>query len=518
MVAGLATGAGLTGVSAGVVTTVGTGLVVGTGSAAVRGTSAVAGHVIAGSSAQEISEAFFSESVRGFREGFMSGAAGGAARVLGPALGVGTQLSGQVVRRIAAGAIVDGTSAMVETLLQGGSIKDAVAAGLGSAALSVPGSIVGSSGNRLVRELGGPLTAGAIAYKSAIDAGASPEEAMAAAGLAVTSNLAMGRATHGAEADAALEARGRALGEKARAAFPGPVESRRVSSATPIAGVFSSVAAPTAGAPRAGTPTEQPKTPPAVEQGGERVRPAPTAKPKPAPRSRFKSRFTSKDIAHVLGESSEGSAFGSRSPSAREELNVPNVRQIEETSSAPPPQRPSLILQDPKSVARAIAAGVPPEVYQSGTVFTGTNFPDLVPDRPIPASRTAPEIPPEQRERRRGIAGRRPTSAPDPTDVQHTELQADIDLTRRHLEDRNATIHEVAINRTQRSGALDDPRRTSSHARPDLQLAVIDAELNGRRIVIEYDRAPATRAMTHARGILSRDPTAIVIIKIIGFD
>jgi hypothetical protein len=157
----------------------------------------------------------------GFREGFLAGAAGGAARVLGPALGVGSQVSAQLARRAAAGAIVDGTSAMVEVLWRGGSVEDAIAAGLRSAALSIPGSLVGASGNRLVRELGGPLTAGASAYVGAIASGASPEEAMRSAGLAVTSNIAMSRATHGADADAALEVRGRAIGQNIRSRVTG---------------------------------------------------------------------------------------------------------------------------------------------------------------------------------------------------------------------------------------------------------------------------------------------------------
>jgi hypothetical protein len=49
--------------------------------------------------------------------------------------------------------------------------------------------------------------------------------------------------------------------------------------------------------------------------------------------------------------------------------------------------------------------------------------------------------------------------------------------------------------------------------RPDLYV-----EINGRRMYIEYDRAPGSRAMDHALRILTNDPDAIVILKIIGFD
>jgi hypothetical protein len=236
VVAGVAAGAGLTGATAAVATTVGTGVVVGTGTAVVRGTSAATGHLVAGSSGAEISEAFIGESVRGFREGFLSGAAGGAARVLGPMLGVGTQVGAQVVRRAAAGAIVDGTSAMLEVVMRGGSVEEAVNAGLRSAVLGIPGSLVGASGNRLIRELGGPLTAGATAYAGAIVAGASPEEAMRAAGVAVTTNVALSRATHRPETDARLEERGRAIGQDIRATARGAASRVRRTTAAIMIG------------------------------------------------------------------------------------------------------------------------------------------------------------------------------------------------------------------------------------------------------------------------------------------
>src|SRR6185503_11843547 len=92
------TGAGATLVT-GAATTAGTGLVVGTGVGLARGGSAAAGELVAGSSRAQIAEAFMREGGRGFHEGFMAGAAGGFAHVLGPALGVGTQLGGQFVRR-----------------------------------------------------------------------------------------------------------------------------------------------------------------------------------------------------------------------------------------------------------------------------------------------------------------------------------------------------------------------------------------------------------------------------------
>ncbi|HXI45137.1 MAG TPA: DUF4157 domain-containing protein [Candidatus Acidoferrales bacterium] len=220
IVAGAAAGAGLTGATATAVTIGGTGLVVGTGSAVVRGGSAAGGVLVAGGSAREAGRALVGEGRRGFVEGFVAGAGGGAARVLGPALGVGGQVSGQILRRVAAEAIVNGTTTMVDALVHGASVEQAVTAGLRAAALSAPGAVIGSSGNRLVRELGGPLAAGGTAYVGALAAGQSREEALRAATIAVTTTIVTSRAQHGAEADARLEARGRAIGQRLRGDAP----------------------------------------------------------------------------------------------------------------------------------------------------------------------------------------------------------------------------------------------------------------------------------------------------------
>lgn len=224
----------------------------------------------------------------------------------------------------------------------------------------------------------------------------------------------------------------------------------------------------------------------------------------------------SDEVGDVFEELTEGT--GRKSPSDPEELVTPDSRRTAELQNQPLPQKPSTLLQRPESVAAAKAAGIPDEVIESGTVFTRKDFSELVPDQPIPAGKPAPEILPEADELRRGVAGRRPTTAPDPRDVQHTELLGDIELTRSNLQKAGGRIEEVAINRTQRTGPSAAPTRASAHTRPDVQIAVIDAKLNGKRILIEYDRAPGTRAIAHAQGILTRDPDAIVIIKIIGFD
>jgi hypothetical protein len=198
----------------------------------------------------------------------------------------------------------------------------------------------------------------------------------------------------------------------------------------------------------------------------------------------------------------------------------PPSSHLDETELAalPRPQRLTPIIELPESVEAAKAAGVPELVYQGGTVFTCENFPELIPDRPAPRGRPAPDVLPQAQEIGRGVAGPRPTAHPEPRHLHHTELWGDIELMRRHIEAAGGRIEEIAVNRLQRTGTAAAPTRVSQYTRPDLQVAVIDAQLKGRRIVIEYDKAPGTRAMAHARGVLAKDPDAIVILKIVGFE
>lgn len=209
-------GLGLTGAWATGATIVGTGGVVGTGVGVARGGSAALGVGFAGGTWSEAGEAFRSEGATGFREGFMAGAGGAAGRLLGPALGVGTNLGMQALRRIAAEAIVNGTSTMLDVLLQGGSLEQAVEAGLRSAVLSAPGALIGGSNNPIARNLLAPLTAGGTAYLGARASGMSPDDAMAQAGVAVAQNIAMSRATHTSDMDADLVDTGRRAGAATR--------------------------------------------------------------------------------------------------------------------------------------------------------------------------------------------------------------------------------------------------------------------------------------------------------------
>ncbi|MDX2298442.1 MAG: DUF4157 domain-containing protein [Xanthomonadaceae bacterium] len=278
-----------------------------------------------------------------------------------------------------------------------------------------------------------------------------------------------------------------------------------------------------------------PETPPpatSVRRGGGTAGevPAPDASAAPRPPRRATSasdveppppRDVRSEIAADQRETSGGTAIvegeSERAIGDPSELGA-TVERPGELADLPRAQRLHPLAASPESLEVARAAGVPDEVLHSGTVMTRSDFADVVPEGVIPTRRPAPDLPPVADELRRGVAGRRPTTAPDPSDVQHTELAGDIDLTRRSIEDAGGSVTEVAINRRQRAGPGGAAEAASRATRPDVQLAVVDAELHGRRILIEYDRAPGSRAMAHAREILMRDPDAIVIIKIVGFE
>jgi hypothetical protein len=210
-------GLGLTGASATIATIGGTGVVVGTGMAGVRGTSAAGGVLLAGGSLSEAGSAFTSEAWRGFREGFLSGAGGAAARSVGLAINVaGGSLARQVATRVGAEMLINGTTTMVDVLARGGTIEEAARAAVISAAQAAPGALLGGSNNPVVRNLLAPFTAGGTSYLAARANGASPEDALAQAGVALASNIAMSRAIHTPDADAALVERGRAIGAGTR--------------------------------------------------------------------------------------------------------------------------------------------------------------------------------------------------------------------------------------------------------------------------------------------------------------
>jgi hypothetical protein len=218
VVAGYVAGAGFTGTTATVLTIGGTGATVGGGVGFVRGTSAVGGELVAGNSLNQALGSFRSEFSRGFREGFVAGAAGGASRLLGLTAGVSASVGEQVFIRVAGDFVVNSTSTMLDVLWQSCTngncdVDQAVRLGITSGLTSIPGSIVGLSNNAITRNFIAPLTVGATTYVGAISSGVSPEEAMRSAGLAITTQLAMSRAAHNVNNDAALFERGRSMGE-----------------------------------------------------------------------------------------------------------------------------------------------------------------------------------------------------------------------------------------------------------------------------------------------------------------
>ncbi len=156
------------------------------------------------------------------------------------------------------------------------------------------------------------------------------------------------------------------------------------------------------------------------------------------------------------------------------------------------PQRLEPSVSSGESIATARQAGIPDRLYGDGTVLTRSDFAAVLPDRPAAVGRPAPP---------QLLAEGRPVSL---SQIQNIDVQEDIGL----LLEAGADPASIRVNQTQ---VIEGIRAGTN--RPDLY-----AELKGWRIHIEYDRAPGTRAMEHARRILFNDPDAIVILKIVDFE
>ncbi|WP_262287386.1 DUF4157 domain-containing protein [Micromonospora sp. MA102] len=158
--------------------------------------------------------------------------------------------------------------------------------------------------------------------------------------------------------------------------------------------------------------------------------------------------------------------------------------------------RPDLAVAESHAVARE--AGVPEAILGDATPMTRADFESALPtSAPVP-SRAAPAAIPI-----RDASGQFTSRGVGRSSVQNIDVRHDIEL----LEAAGAS--DFRINQTQVD--VSDSFRLGTN-RPDVQ-----ATLNGRRIHIEYDRAPGDRAMEHARRILSNDPDAIVLLKIVDF-
>jgi hypothetical protein len=363
-------GLGLTGAGATAATIGGTGVVVGTGMAGVRGTSAAGGVLLAGGSLSEAGSAFTSEAWRGFREGFIAGAGGSAARSLGIAIrgmaAAGSSVTAQVATRVGGEMLVNGTSTLVDSLWQscrseqGCNVEQAVQAALRSAVLSVPGALLGGSENPIVRGLVAPFTAGATAYIGARASGVSPEDALAHAGAAVASNILMSRAAHGSEVDAALESRGRSLGASTRQTVASTARRAAPYAAAIMIGVADAVPAVRSGsgrspvvvegsvssAPVVSSPTRSiapaPSTVEASTPGSPRVAVGPPVSepisPIPEPTSSAPPRPPRLGTAHA---DSDGVSFSEPSMPTTQSARRPRVMVDEQRPIGPPDDAPA---------------------------------------------------------------------------------------------------------------------------------------------------------------------------------
>lgn len=158
-------------------------------------------------------------------------------------------------------------------------------------------------------------------------------------------------------------------------------------------------------------------------------------------------------------------------------------------------------VSSPDSIETAKNAGIPGLITGDATVLTKSDFPDILPDKPFTHGRAAPQQRQPTQVRSKGefpVKGREISKS----QVQNLEILEDVEILER------AGAQHIRINQRMVTEDI-----TAGTNRPDLY-----AELNGRRIHIEYDRAPGTRSMVHARRILTNDPDAIVILKIIDFE
>lgn len=235
------------------------------------------------------------------------------------------------------------------------------------------------------------------------------------------------------------------------------------------------------------------------------------------------------DIAGMLGELGgqlaklgKGIASASMLEEGRDEIGqslsemegrgTGRGQTIDETTGRPPAKAEptpadvelQVSVETGDSIEAARAANVPDVLYMDGTVMTRADFPEIVPDQPTAIGRPAPESLPLDQPVGRPITRQpplrgRPVSQ---SDLQNVEVAADIRLA------ESAGGKDFRVNQWQ---VIEDLLGGTN--RPDLSF-----ELNGRRIHIEYDRFPMTRAMEHARRILSNDPDAIVILKGIDYE
>jgi hypothetical protein len=252
-----------------------------------------------------------------------------------------------------------------------------------------------------------------------------------------------------------------------------------------------------------------------------------TSQPAPPPAR----RRIAAEADEAFSQGTAGTGAAGRSPSAPEELGGAARRPEVDDPELGSTHRlqPEASLGEGAELAQA--RGLPSDLVSSGTVFTRADVADLVPDKGLSQARRAKPAAPLAAEEPRGVAGRRPTSAPErewqEMKISHNlEVRADIRLLKEHLQELNAgrpkdsqwTVKDMRVNRAQVAAGPAGPVKASRFKRPDLQFTVVAPDGSSQRFHIEYDRSPPARSLSHARRILTNDPTAIVILKVIGHE
>ena len=374
-VAGAVAGAGITGASGTALTIAGTGVVVGSGNALYKGGTAALTTAVSGGSAGDAWRAFKSAGWAGAKEGFFAGAGGAAARALGPALR-GAGVTNKVLERVATEMVVNGGSTTLDAIANGASVRDAVQAGLLSAAMSLPGGTLGAANNKIVSQIAAPLASSAVAFAASLERGESPEQAARAATTALAVSLTLNAATSGRKAElAGHEAKGQEFGKQVKSAAINTTAAVMINTARPLQSSMHATAST-----RSPSAMTQPESAPKV-QGGASPRlsePKPEAQPaadqpsaaqpsaaKPvAPTARPAPELTSSKpaVPAAVAPTSKASPElqSGPKPAALEPASEGNARPDAEREPSAKPAAPAKALAEGPSVA-------PPRSDKPGT-------------------------------------------------------------------------------------------------------------------------------------------------------
>jgi hypothetical protein len=226
------------------------------------------------------------------------------------------------------------------------------------------------------------------------------------------------------------------------------------------------------------------------------------------------------EYGHVRGGVKPGETLAGRGSAASVEAGEITSRDVAPEPELLRPAEATGELQPSEQLAEAVGslgsiqvarrAGVPELVYGDAWVLTLADLPDL---EPHPLTRPTYQAPPILPTTGRSIGSPRARSTRlGGRLMQDLELRADLQLTQDALRRSGARIIRRRMNQEQILEGL-----KVGENRPDLALEIEARTKDGHRIFIEYDRARGARPLAHARRILSNDPDAIVILKIVDF-